>query len=68
MQNAALATALLGRRVRLHHKPEGAETTTGEIATVYADGRGLHYVILLGGRLVRVEDEGQFTVLPEDDW
>jgi hypothetical protein len=38
----------------------------GEIATVYADERGVHYIILLGGRLVPVEDEGQFIVLPEE--
>jgi hypothetical protein len=68
MQHAALATNLLGRRVRLHQKPDGAPTATGEIATVYLDERGLHYVLLLGGRLVRAEDEGQFTVLPEEEW
>jgi hypothetical protein len=37
------------------------------IVTVYLDGRGMHYVILLGGQLVHVEGSEQFTVQDDTD-
>ena len=68
MISSSLATNLLGRRVQLHEPPAGAATDTGRVATVYFDARGMHYVVLLDGRLVEIEDGGRFTVLEDSDW
>ena len=65
MNSATLATNLLGRRVRLHRRPEQCATDCGQIATVYIDNRGMHYVLLIEGRLVPVDDGSEFTVLED---
>jgi hypothetical protein len=64
----SLATNLLGRRVRLRERPQGAQSDTGRITTLYVDAEGLHYVVLVEGRLVHVENGNQLTVLEDDDW
>jgi hypothetical protein len=68
MNHPALATSLLGRRVRLHEPAPGTPDRTGQIVTVYLDEQGLHYVLLVGGSLVQAENSSQFTVLDEPDW
>jgi hypothetical protein len=68
MNNSSLATALLGRRARLHEPPNWARDPTGEIVLVYLDDRGMHYVLLVAGRLVQADSATQFTVLEEADW
>jgi hypothetical protein len=67
MNGTALATSLLGRRVRLTTQPAGAKPDEGVIVTVYLDAEGMHYVVLVGGRLRNVPAE-QFTVLEHPDW
>jgi hypothetical protein len=66
--NFSLATNLLGRRVRLRERPPGARRDTGRITTLYLDAEGLHYVILLEGRLIQVDDSDELTVLEDSDW
>ena len=68
MKNPALVTSLLGRRVRLQGPDPRAGDRTEQIVTVYLDEQGMHYVLLVAGRLVPVADAAQFTVLEEDDW
>ncbi|HEV3256981.1 MAG TPA: hypothetical protein VG013_08895 [Gemmataceae bacterium] len=68
MNGSSLVTNLLGRRVRMHGRPPGAEAHTGTITTVYLDRQGFqHYVILLDGRLVDVEGNESFIVLDDAD-
>ena len=67
MSGTVLATSLLGHRVRLASPPAGLSTDLGRIVTVYLDAEGMHYVVLVEGRLVNVADGDQFTVLPERD-
>jgi hypothetical protein len=67
MSGTTLATALLGHRVRLASIPPGSSTDLGRIVTVYLDAEGMHYVVLVEGRLVNVPDGNQFTILPERD-
>jgi hypothetical protein len=68
MNGTALATSLLGRRVRLAAPPAGTETDEGVIVTVYLDAEGMHYVVLVGGRLVGVAAADQLTILQESPW
>jgi hypothetical protein len=68
MSGTTLATSLLGHRVRLASPPAGSSADQGRIVTVYLDAEGMHYVVLVEGRLVNVPDGEQFTVLPERDW
>jgi hypothetical protein len=68
MHGTSLATSLLGRRVRLHTSPPETRTDEGVIVTVYMDAEGMHYVVLMDGRLVNVADGGQLTVLRDPDW
>jgi hypothetical protein len=65
MNSATLATNLLGRPVRLRERLPGRAADTGQIAMVYIDERGLHYVLLLGGELVQVDRPDQFRVLDD---
>jgi len=37
----------------------------GQIATIFIDGRGMHYVLLVDGRLLTVDDPAAFTVLDD---
>jgi hypothetical protein len=67
MSGTTLVTALLGHRVRLASRPPGSETDQGRIVTVYLDAEGMHYVVLLEGRLVNVPDGDQLTVIPDRD-
>jgi len=67
MSGTTLVTALLGHRVRLASKPAGLSTDLGRIVTVYLDAEGMHYVVLVEGRLVNVANGDQITVLPERD-
>jgi hypothetical protein len=67
VQSSALVTTLLGRRVRLHQPPPGARSEDGEIVTVYLDGQGMHYVVLMNGQLLQVEGAAGFTVLRDPD-
>jgi hypothetical protein len=68
VHSSSLVTTLLGRRVRLHKPPPGARSEDGEIVTVYLDGQGMHYVVLVSGQLLQVESSAGFTVLREPDW
>ncbi len=68
MQGAILATNLLGRPVRFNRAPDGAESTRGTIVTVYTDGRGIHYIVEVDGRLVDVADAAVFTLVEEPTW
>jgi hypothetical protein len=68
MKNPALVTSLLGRRVRLQEPSSGTRDHTGHIVTVYLDEQGMHYVLLVAGRLVQADSANQFTVLEEEDW
>jgi hypothetical protein len=63
VNSSTIATNLLGRPIRLCERPAGCSTDTGEIATVFIDAGGVHYVLLVGGRLVQVEDPAAFVVL-----
>jgi hypothetical protein len=65
---SSLLTNLLGRRIRFHEPPEGAQRKTGQIATVYVDGDGMHYVVLIDSRLIHVADGAAFTVLDDPDY
>ena len=67
MNATSLATSLLGRRVRLSEPPAGAKAAEGVIVTVYIDPDGVHYVVLVDGRLVNVADGSQLTVLRMPD-
>jgi hypothetical protein len=67
MSGTTLATALLGHRVQLASPPPGLSTDRGRIVTVYLDAEGMHYVVLVEGRLVNVPDGNQLSVLPERD-
>jgi hypothetical protein len=67
MNATALATALLGRRVRLTGAPERLRAGEGVIVTVYLDGAGMHYVVLVDGRLIDATAQ-QFVVLEHRDW
>ena len=68
MKNPSLVTSLLGRRVRLREPAPGTRDCTGQIVTVYQDEQGMHYVLLVAGRLVHADSAAQFIVLEEDDW
>jgi hypothetical protein len=63
MNSATLATNLLGRPVRLRERPVGLDSDTGQIAMIYIDSGGLHYLLLVAGRLVQVDRPEQFVVL-----
>jgi hypothetical protein len=65
MNSATLATNLLGRPVRLRERLPGRTHDTGQIALIYIDSQGLHYVLLLGGELVPVDRPDQFRVLDD---
>jgi hypothetical protein len=64
MNSSTLATGLLGRTVRLHEPPPEGRERTGQIVTVYADDQGMHYMILVAGRLVEA-DAARFTILDD---
>ncbi len=68
MSGTALATSLLGRRVRLAAAPAGQKAGEGAIVTVYLDAEGMHYVVLVDGRLVNVAAGDQLIVLEESEW
>ena len=63
MYTTCLATILVGRRVRLSEPPAGTTKAAGVIVSVYLDAEGMHYVVLVGDRLVNVHDGPQLTVL-----
>jgi hypothetical protein len=63
MNSASMATNLLGQSVRLRERPVGCESDEGTIALVAIDTRGVHFLILVGGRLVLVDSADQLTVL-----
>ena len=65
MNSATMATNLLGRPVRLRERLPGRAADTGQIAMVYIDQQGLHYMLLLGGELVQVDRPDQFRVLDD---
>jgi hypothetical protein len=65
MNSATLVTNLLGRPVRLRERRPGRAADTGQIAMIYIDQQGLHYVLLLGGELVQVDGPEQFQVLDD---
>ena len=67
MSGSVLVTSLLGHRVGLASPPPGASTDRGRIVTVYLDAEGMHYVVLVEGRLVNVAGGDQLVVLPERD-
>lgn len=66
MNSATLATNLLGRPVRLRERPVGADSEVGQIAMIYIDSAGLHFVLLVGDRLIQMERMDQFVVLNEN--
>jgi hypothetical protein len=63
MNSAAMATNLLGRAVRLRDRPPGCETNEGTIALVTIQGSEVHFLVLVDGRLVWVENGDQVRVL-----
>ncbi len=63
MNSATMATNLIGRPIRLRERPAGCSTDEGQIATVFIDSHGMHYVLLVDGRLLTVDDPAAFTVL-----
>jgi hypothetical protein len=65
MNSATMATNLLGRPVRLVERRVGVETDTGQIALIYIDDRGMHYVLLVAGRLIEVDRPEEFRVLDD---
>jgi hypothetical protein len=67
MNATCLATNLVGRRVRLSEPPAGTKTAEGVIVSVYLDAEGMHYVVLVDGRLVNVPNGSQLTVLRMPD-
>jgi hypothetical protein len=67
MGTHSLTTNLLGRRVELLKPPDGLQSATGDIVTVYIDDRGIHYVVLVHGDLVEVEGSA-LKVLDDHDW
>ena len=67
MSATSLATCLLGRRVRFNEPPAGTKPAEGVIVSVYIDTEGMHYVVLVDGRLVHVADGSQLTVLRMPD-
>jgi hypothetical protein len=67
MSGTTLVTSLLGHPVRLASPPPGSSTDRGRIVTVYLDAEGMHYVVLVEGRLVNVADGDKLVVLPERD-
>jgi hypothetical protein len=67
MNASALATALLGRRVRLTATPADLRAVEGVIVTVYLDTDGMHYVVLVDGRLVHATAD-DLTVLEHPNW
>jgi hypothetical protein len=54
---------LLGRSVRPKERPEGSGTDTGTIAVVPIDGRGVHFVVLVDGRVIPIKGCDQLTVV-----
>ncbi len=65
MNSATMATNLIGRPIRLRERPADCATDTGQIATIFIDSGGMHYVLLVDGRLVTVDDPAAFTVLDD---
>ncbi|HJT76161.1 MAG TPA: hypothetical protein VJ739_03075 [Gemmataceae bacterium] len=65
MKSSTLATNLVGRPVRLRERRPDCPADTGQIATIFIDEQGMHYVLLVGGRLVQVDDPAAFTVLDD---
>jgi hypothetical protein len=63
MNSASMATNLLGRPVRLNERPPGCEGDTGSIVLVSIDGQGVHFLLLVEGRLIRADSAERFTVL-----
>jgi hypothetical protein len=49
------------------HLLVGVRAGEGAIVTVYVDAEGMHYVVLVGGRLVNVAAD-QLTVLDDREW
>ena len=67
MSTTCLMTNLVGRRVRLTEPLAGTSTAEGVIVSVYLDAEGMHYIVLVGDRLVHVPDGSQLTVLRMPD-
>ncbi len=67
MNASAVATALLGRQVRRTAAPAGLRAVEGVIVTVYPDTEGMHYVVLVDGRLVHATAH-DLTVLEHANW
>jgi hypothetical protein len=63
MNSASMATNLLGRAVRLRERPPGCRSDEGSIPLVTIQRREVRFLILVDGRLVRVESADQFRVL-----
>jgi hypothetical protein len=64
MNSASMATNLLGRSVRLARQPSGSATDRGTIALVSIDkDQKVHFLILVEGKLVPVEDAADLEVL-----
>ncbi len=63
MNSASMATNLLGRAVRLNEPPPGCGTEQGTIVLVLVQGHEIHFLVLVEGRLVRVESTEQVRIL-----
>jgi hypothetical protein len=63
MNSASMATNLLGRAVRLRDRPSDCPSDEGTIALVLIRGQEIHFLVLVEGRLVRVEGVEQLRVL-----
>ncbi len=63
MNSASMATNLLGRAVRLRERPPDCSSDEGTIALVLIQGKEIHFLVLVEGRLVRVEKAEQLCIL-----
>jgi hypothetical protein len=63
MNSASMATNLLGRAVRLAQRPAGCDTDEGSIVLVSIKGQEIQLLVLVAGRLVRVESVDQVRIL-----
>jgi hypothetical protein len=62
MNSASMATNLLGESVVLKDQPEGCSTNLGKIVLVSIDNKGIHFLIEVEGRLLRVDDPADITL------
>ena len=63
MNSASMATNLLGRTIRLRERPVQCSTDEGTICLVAIDDRETHFLVLVDGRLIPIDDCNEFVIL-----